>query len=249
MTSRDHPQPSGHGVLRLQSEDERGEDMNERARWASEACLRKSDFRAFTCVYYLIMILIVGLGNPGKKFQKTRHNLGFLILDYFQKSNKFPSFKFKKKFIAEISQGKINKQKIIFAKSQTFMNNSGQAVKKLVSSIKYKVSDLWVVHDDIDLPLGKIKISKSRGAGGHKGVESIIKEIRTKNFVRFRIGIKSATSNQKPLTSNKNIEKFVLQKFSKKEEKTLKEVIKKTSQAIKTAITEGIEKAMNKFNC
>ncbi len=140
------------------------------------------------------------------------------------------------------------------------MNESGKAVKTLMDFYKTTRTVLVVVHDDIDLPLGKIKIVKNRGTAGHKGVQSIIDELGTKNFIRFRIGIKPKTG--KP----KNVAKFVLQKpskakpseagdetnsqrpFNKKEEKILKEVIKKTVGAIETAITEGIEKAMNKFN-
>jgi PTH1 family peptidyl-tRNA hydrolase len=179
-------------------------------------------------------ILIVGLGNPGKKYKNTRHNIGFLVLDKFQKAysrhrrdgptgiskkfqyreNNFPEFKLVKKFNSLISEGKISGKKILLAKPQTFMNNSGKAVKSLclnffeikamaVISKKNKkegnnvlnkpsnnfLNNLFVVHDDVDLPLGKIKISRGRGSGGHKGVESIIKELGTKNFVRFRIGI------------------------------------------------------------
>ncbi|MDI6591703.1 MAG: aminoacyl-tRNA hydrolase [Patescibacteria group bacterium] len=201
------------------------------------------------------MILIVGLGNPGKKFQKTRHNLGFRIVENFQKEKKFSNWKFEKEFKAEISKGILNSKKIILAKPQTFMNFSGKAVKFLINRYFLKKSkinamasvlpwfeNLWIVHDDIDLPLGEIRISKGRGAAGHKGVESIIKAINSKNFVRFRIGIQPKTG--KP----KNLEKFVLQKFNKKEEKIVKEVIEKTTEAIEMTIKEGIEKAMGEFN-
>jgi PTH1 family peptidyl-tRNA hydrolase len=146
------------------------------------------------------------------------------------------------------------------------MNNSGRAVKKLILNLKSEILNLFVIHDDIDLPLGKIRISKGRGAAGHKGVESIIKELGTpkeslpipslpasygagrlptrqaKNFIRFRIGIQPETG--KP----KSIESFVLQKFNKEEEKILKEVIKKTVGTIEFALIEGVEKAMNKYS-
>jgi PTH1 family peptidyl-tRNA hydrolase len=125
------------------------------------------------------------------------------------------------------------------------MNNSGKGIKSLITNYQLPIANLWVVHDELDLPLGKIKIVKNRGSAGHKGVESIIKELGTKNFLRFRIGIKSSTAEGAPATEK---EKFVLQKFKKREEKIVKEVIKKTCQAIETALKEGIDKAMTEFN-
>jgi len=219
------------------------------------------------------MILIVGLGNPGEKYIKTRHNLGFKIVDEFLKTtthprrgaparrealasrppsrfrrplNKFPKFKFSKKFNSLISEGRLDGKKIILAKPQTFMNNSGKAVKLLTNFYKITRPGLVVVHDDIDLPLGEIRISKGRGAAGHKGVQSIIDGLKTKNFVRFRIGIKPKVPTFYAVALNMG--KFVLQKFNKKEEKILKGVIKRTCQAIEVAIKEGVEKAMSKYN-
>ncbi|MBZ9578443.1 aminoacyl-tRNA hydrolase [Patescibacteria group bacterium] len=190
------------------------------------------------------MILIIGLGNPGEEFKKTRHNLGFRVVNQFVKEKKFLKFKFSKKFNSLISEGFLDKKKTALAKPQTFMNESGKAVKKLFTVYCSLLTDLWVIHDDVDLLLGKIKIVKNRGAAGHKGVKSIINELGTKNFVRFRVGIKpQRTENRKQKT-----EKFVLQKFTKEEEKIIKKVIKKGCLAIKIAITEGIEKAMNRFN-
>lgn len=182
------------------------------------------------------MILIIGLGNPGKKYENTRHNVGFRVIDELEK-RKLP-------------------KKVMLLKPLTFMNESGKAVKKIFLNLKSEILNLFVVHDDIDLPLGKIRISKNRGAGGHKGVESIINELKTKNFVRFRIGIKPV-SNKIPglhpgihlgATPVFSTENFVLKKFSKNEEKILKEVIAKTVEAIEFGLKEGIEKAMNKYN-
>jgi PTH1 family peptidyl-tRNA hydrolase len=167
------------------------------------------------------MILIVGLGNPGKKYEKTRHNVGFRVID---------ELRF------------LNKKEVALAKPKTFMNLSGRAVKSLIAKYRLLASNLWVIHDDIDLPLGKIRISKGRGAAGHKGVESIIKAINSKNFIRLRIGIQP--KEFKP----KNVEKFVLRKFNKDEEKIIKEVIKKSVEAIEIFLKEGLEKAMSKFN-
>lgn len=201
----------------------------------------------------VFMILIVGLGNPGRKYKYTRHNLGFQVTDEFCRKNNFSIFKFSKKFNALISEGSLDNQKIIIAKPQTFMNESGKAVKFLVREflVKKRIDsamaelirhNLWVVHDDIDLPLDKIRISKGRGAGGHKGVESIIKELGTKNFVRFRVGVKDYKSGIK------NTKKFVLEKFQKDEEKMIKKTMERACQTIRFALKEGIEKAMTEYN-
>lgn len=153
------------------------------------------------------MILIVGLGNPGIKYAGTRHNIGFEAVDRLAKENSFPDFKLQNRFQAETTEGTISGRKAILAKPRTFMNNSGQAVKALADY--YKIKDLFVIHDDIDLPLGEIKASKNRGSAGHKGVESIIEQLKTKDFGRIRIGI--CPEEGKP----ENVEDFVLQKFNR----------------------------------
>lgn len=194
------------------------------------------------------MKITIGLGNPGKKYVKTRHNIGFMTIDNLQLTiNEFSDWKLNKKSKSLIATGQMSKVKgqmsrVILAKPQTFMNRSGVAVRKLIKNLKLEIKNLIIVHDDIDLPLGKIRIVQNRGAAGHKGVESIIRELKTKNFVRFRVGIK----NQE--LRIKNTEKFVLQRFNKEEEKTAKETIKKTAEAIELFLKEGAEKAMNKFN-
>ncbi|PJA63866.1 MAG: aminoacyl-tRNA hydrolase, partial [Candidatus Portnoybacteria bacterium CG_4_9_14_3_um_filter_43_11] len=132
----------------------------------------------------------------------------------------------------------------VLTRPQTFMNQSGKSVKILNTKYKIQNTNLFVIHDDIDLPLGKIRISAGRSSAGHKGVESIIKESGTKNFVRFRIGIKP----EKIENRKQKIEKFVLQKFNKEEEKILKNVIEKTIEAIEMAIREEVEKTMTKYN-
>jgi len=186
------------------------------------------------------MTIIVGLGNPGTKYKKTRHNIGFRIVDEFYKRNNFPDFKLSKKFKSLISEGAFADKKIILAKPQTFMNQSGKAIKALTGF--YKPESFIVIHDDIDLPLGRIRISKGRSSAGHKGVESIISETGNKDFSRFRLGIQSEKG--KP----RNPEKFVLQKFTKEEEKIIKEIIKKSVEAIKFLITNDLEKTMSKYN-
>jgi len=199
--------------------------------------LKKSSYFLFK-----FMVLIVGLGNPGKKFQKTRHNLGFRVIDEFKRKNNFPDFVLKKELNSLISAKKITGQKIILAKPQTFMNNSGLAVKSLIHFYKIKPQNVVVIHDDIDLPLGKIKVVKNRGSGGHKGVESVIKALKTKNFIRFRLGIQPKKG--KP----KKVENFVLQNFTKEEEKIIKELLKLTVKGLETFLKEGVEKTMTQLN-
>ena len=180
--------------------------------------------------------IIIGLGNPGAKFEKTRHNVGFMAIDQFAKENNFPDFKLQKKFNAEISE----KDDALLVKPQTFMNNSGSAIQKIAKSYKLKAKSFVVIHDDIDLPVGKIKIVKERGSAGHKGVESIIQNIGNENLIRIRIGI----SPEKDVEAKE----IVLEKFSPEEQKTINEAIKKASQALNSILTDGLEKAMNQYN-
>lgn len=188
------------------------------------------------------MILIIGLGNPGKQYEKTRHNVGFRIINNLQicKFANFGKWKIDRQFQAEISEGKIDDKKVILAKPQTFMNKSGQAVSAIAKFYKIKPENIWVIHDDLDLPLGKIKIQKSRNAAGHKGVQSIIDNLKTKNFVRFRLGLGAP--------SRLSAEKFVLNRFPFSEQKKIKEMSCSASQAIQLALADGLEKAMNAFN-
>lgn len=187
-------------------------------------------------MYNELMILIVGLGNPGEKYIKTRHNIGSRVVDELCSSSYFATAR----VVDELKFS--DKEGVILAKPKTFMNLSGKAVKSLLKTHALGPKNLIVIHDDIDIPLGEIKIVKNRGAAGHRGVQSIIKELSTKNFIRFRIGI--CPKAGKP----KNIEKFVLKKFNKEEKKVLNQVVKKTTEAIEIAIKEGVEKAMGRFN-
>lgn len=159
------------------------------------------------------MTIIIGLGNPKEKYNNTAHNIGFDVIDKLARENDFPEFKLSKKFNALTSE----KNKTILAKPQTFMNESGKSVKAIVNF--YKTKDLIVIHDDIDLILGRMKTSKNSGSAGHKGVESIIRELGTKDFTRIRIGIQPEKG--KPA----KIEKYVLQKLSKEQRELLSPVI------------------------
>lgn len=196
------------------------------------------------------MKLIVGLGNPDKKYKFTRHNIGFRVLDRFSKENCFSEFTSSKKFKSLISEGIIDKEKVVLIKPQTYMNESGKAVKALKSQYKLLAKNIWVIHDDIDLDLKKIKIVQKRGSGGHKGVISIINEIKTKGFVRFRVGIKPKKfpNNKKENKNPDFLARFVLQKFEEEEKKEIKKTIKGCAEIISFSLKEGVEKAMNQFN-
>lgn len=182
-------------------------------------------------------MIILGLGNPGEKFQNTRHNVGFAAIDKIAANFQFPIFNFKSSSNAEISQGEIAGEKVILAKPQTFMNESGKAVKKIMANQKL---ELAVIHDDIDLELGQIKIVKNRGSAGHKGVESIIKELGNKDFIRIRIGIKNG--------AEKEAIDVVLEKFSSQEKEVLKKVLEKSCSAIESLLKNGLEKTMQEYN-
>ncbi len=177
------------------------------------------------------MKLIVGLGNPGEKYKNTYHNIGFLVLDKLTKS-----FVFDKKFNAEIKK----EGNVIYIKPQTFMNLSGQSISKVANFYKIKPSDIWIVLDDIYLDLGKIRIREKGSSGGHNGLESIIKELGSNNFVRFRIGI----GQPEKIT----YERYVLQKFKPEEIKIIKNSITQTEEATEFALKHGIPEAMDKFN-
>ena len=202
--------------------------------------------------------LVVGLGNPWEKYKNTRHNIGARVVDCFAKENKFSDFDFSKKFNCLISKKEFKEKEIILAKPQTFMNNSGSAVKTIMSNVKCQMSNVWIIHDDLDIDLGKIKIVKNCGSAGHKGIESIIDKLKTKNFIRIRVGIKPETEIPQKLKALKsknsetikkiNIKKFVLEKFNEKEEEIIKQVAKKVEQAIEMILEQGLPQAMNTFN-
>lgn len=190
------------------------------------------------------MKLIIALGNPGKKYESTWHNVGFMAIDKlkFSPDDAFLNFKCSKKFNSEICESAYIEEKIILAKPTTFMNKSGLAVKALSTFYKIKPEDIWVIHDDLDLPLGQIRISHNASAGGHKGVQSIIDEIGTKNFGRFRVGIK------KEMPTKLAAEKFVLQKIDDQSKLIVDQTIKEVIAAIEVALTQGLTEAMNDFN-
>lgn len=175
------------------------------------------------------MKLVVGLGNPGKEYENTRHNTGRILVGMIEK--------------------KIEDKKVKFITPDTFMNNSGKAVAPLIKS-KKDLKDLVVIYDDIDLPLGKMKISFNRSSGGHNGLGSVIKALKSEEFLRIRIGIAPATPSgkvKKP-KGEKAVINFILGEFKKSESETLKKLSKKVAEAVETIFTEGKDKAMSLYN-
>jgi len=178
------------------------------------------------------MTIIIGLGNPGDKYKNTRHNIGFRILDLLAGGNNWEN-KYDSQFIKT--------EEVVLAKPQAFMNKSGQAVAQILKF--YPDAQLIVIHDDLDFPLRAIRIQKNVTSAGHNGVQSIIDETGTKDFIRIRLGIDNPeTRGQTPGDD------FVLQKFTSSEEQIVKEILEKVKEAVDVIQTEGLEIAQSKFN-
>jgi len=182
--------------------------------------------------------MIVGLGNLDAEYQNTRHNVGFMFLDYLAKKNKCDNFVFDKKFNSEVIKCKIENIPAILAKPQTYVNKSGEAVKKLTTHYSLLTTHLFVVHDDLDIPFGNTKISFDKNSGGHKGIESIMRALKTKKFYRLRIGLAKPALQKARRQSEKKRDEFVvkmvLSKFSPSEQEQLKNIFK-----------EGYEKVLS----
>lgn len=180
------------------------------------------------------MKIFIGLGNPGKKFESTRHNAGFLMLDKIQKDWELPDFAPEKKFQAEISRGKVNEEDIFLIKPQTFMNLSGEIVRSVLDFYKLDADSIVVIHDDIDIPLGKFKIATDSSSAGHNGVQNIIENLGTKKFKRVRIGVGKTEEEKEscPISAHD----FVLGKFSSEEletiEKLYPEILEETKKLL-----------------
>lgn len=162
------------------------------------------------------MYLVVGLGNPDKKYYETRHNVGFMAVNFLVEKFGFDKFKPQEKFKSNISLGKWDEKKIIIAKPQTYMNNSGQAVQALKNYYKIQLENLIIVYDELDLPLGEIRVRYAGSSAGHNGIKSIIEYLATDQFNRIRIGIKNKRIEDVPA------DKFVLSKFSFWDKRKLK---------------------------
>ena len=183
--------------------------------------------------------LIVGLGNPGLAYRHNRHNVGFMVADALAEKLEIPLKRVK--FKAQIGNGKLEDIPIIIAKPLTFMNNSGEAVAPLVRYFKVPLERLLVIHDDMDLPLGTLRMRPSGGSAGHNGMLSIFDKLGTNAIPRLRVGIGRPPGRMDPAD-------YVLQDFPKSDEELLKMVIAQACEAALAFITTGLEKAMNTYN-
>jgi len=186
--------------------------------------------------------IVVGLGNPGLKYEFNRHNIGFRIVDSLARNIEI-EFKKVKSYYSLISRGMINNHKVMLVKPQTFMNLSGRAVSKVVSYYKIPLQGLLIVYDDLNLELGQVRIRKKGSAGGHKGIESIMQYLNSEEIPRLRIGIGNPSVN-----FNFNCMSYVLSNYNNNEKDKIEEVIQLSTEAIKTVIEDGFEKAMRKYN-
>jgi len=193
------------------------------------------------------MKLIAGLGNPGRGYANNRHNVGFMCLNYFAKKQ---GIRFdKKRGKARIGIGEVAGTKVALARPQTYMNLSGQSVCLLVKKFDINPNDLIVVHDDLDLPLGKIRIRQGGGSAGHKGVNSITTELGSQDFIRIRVGIgRPNIMGGSAEISEADIITYVLSDFTSEEKQPITQAITRVNEAVLCILTEGLTAAMNKYN-
>ncbi len=197
---------------------------------------------------YDTMWTIVGLGNPDSVYEHTRHNFGRAVVTWVAQKHGISNWKKEQKKMSVTARGTLHNAKVLFVLPETYMNDSGLAIQAYISSPK-QASHLVVLHDDLDLPLGKIKVSFGSGSGGHKGVASIQKALKTRDFIRLRLGVSAATASgklKKP-HSEKVIE-FVLGAFRTSEQEKLKIGRKLAEKALEALFTEGLARAMNETN-
>ncbi len=183
------------------------------------------------------MWLVVGLGNPGRKYARTRHNVGFLVAEALAGANRLL---FQDRTDYRLCKGSMGDASIVLLEPLTFMNRSGSAVKKVMDRMNIPAENIVVVHDDLDLQTGKLRIRKTGSSGGHRGVESVIQSIASRDFVRVRIGI-----GRDPFMAT---EDYVLSKFSKVEASLISDAVEKAVDAVGVIVAEGVEKAMSRFN-
>ena len=183
------------------------------------------------------MWVITGLGNPGRKYSRTRHNVGFMVVEEFAKRFEI-DFKDRDKY--RIGRGSIEGSAVILLEPLLYMNRSGTAVREVLKKFNVPPENLMVIHDDLDMEKGRLRIRKTGSSGGHKGVQSIIQDIGTRDFVRLKVGI----GREEGLPA----EEFVLRKFGRQEVNIMKDTIQEATEAIRSIIVGGADKAMNKFN-
>lgn len=209
--------------------------------------VNEADFSVYDMSY--MQYIIVGLGNPGEEYVDTRHNSGRMVVEQFRKKNDFPQWSEDKSLKALVSKGTRGKDKVVLIEPDNFMNVSGKSVAPIVKNAKDAERTI-VVYDDLDLPLGTMKISFNRSSGGHKGLESIIKALKTTAFVRLRIGICPVTPSgkaKKPKGEDVLLD-FIVGQFKKTEAEAMKKITKKGAEALALILDEGREIAAGKVN-
>ena len=185
------------------------------------------------------MKCIIGLGNPGKKYKQTRHNIGFLVIDELCNRNHLNLAK--NKFKCNYETDMVHQEKVLFVQPQTFMNLSGEGIRPLIDFYKIAIEDIIVIYDDLDLPVGKIRLREKGGHGGHNGIRSLIEHLGTKDFKRIRVGIGRPT-NAQPIVN------YVLQPFAKTEMDDVNHAIMIAADASETWVEKSFNDAMNIFN-
>lgn len=193
------------------------------------------------------MKLIVGLGNPGRGYANNRHNIGFVCLSYFAR---IQGIRFdKKQCKARIGLGEVAGSEVVLAKPQTYMNLSGRSVSLLVKKFNVSLNDLLIIHDDLDLPLGKMRIRQGGSSGGHKGIGSVITDLGSPNFIRIRVGIgRPIITEGVAEISEADIITYVLSDFTPHEKQAITQVMPSVSEAILCILTDGPVAAMNRYN-
>ena len=183
--------------------------------------------------------VIAGLGNPGRAYQGTRHNVGFMVIDAISRLTNIRVRGFR--FRGRTGKGNLEGKKVILIKPRTYMNQSGKSISSCLFGLKAGPEKLIVVHDDIDLPTGRIRVKRGGGAGGHRGIISIIEALGTDQFARVRIGVGKPSPGMDPAD-------YVLSPFSKEEKATINDAIEMGARAALTVVGQGVDQAMNKFN-
>lgn len=191
------------------------------------------------CKRGVCMKLIVGLGNPGKQYDKTRHNIGFEVIDYLSEHLQIPLDQSKHKGIYGV--GNVRGEKVFLLKPLTYMNLSGESVRPLMDYFDIALEDLIVIYDDLDLPVGRIRLRQKGSAGGHNGVKSIIAHVGSQEFNRIRVGV-NRPSNGQPITD------YVLSRFTKEEQDVINQVVVKCSEACEATLEKPFLQVMNEFN-
>lgn len=186
------------------------------------------------------MQLIVGLGNPGAKYQLTRHNIGFMVIDSLAHINRAENFK--KEHKALTAKIRVDGQIALLAKPQTYMNLSGESVQALMSYYNIDIDDVLVIHDEVELPYESVRFQKNRGHGGHNGIRNIHKILGSKEYKRLRLGV------SRPSNPNMDVADFVLQNFSNDEMKTLPDFLSLCCESVEIYLTDGFEKAATRYN-